>query len=537
MSSCPHTKTLCQLDFKTMKNLALRRIQEMSPYNPPLAGRRAFSGILLDFNERTLSPSLKVQKSIRQLLKSNKLQLYPEYGGLEAKLARYVGVNKDQVIVTNGSDQAIDLIFRTFTDAGDSVIIPTPSFAMFSQSAQIVGNKILRPLYRKQNLSFPLEEAVGMINDSVKLIVICNPNNPTGTPVSIENMEKITVKASNAIILIDEAYFEFSNLTGVPLLKKYPNIIVIRTLSKAFGLPSLRVGYIVASSNYINELLKVRGPYDVNMIAYTAAIAALDDLKVAKKYAEEIMNQAKPIVEDFFTKKDITFYKSTGNFLLYRPIQEQEERILKENGILVRPQDKTNIENTLRLTIGTTDQMKRFIKVYQNVILNRSGSKKYAFIDRDGTLIFEPQDTFQIDNIEKLKTLNGVIKGLKELKKQGYEFIMISNQDGLGTSSFPQSDFDAPQKKLLNVFEENGIKFYKIFICPHVPSKNCSCRKPKTGLVKKFLRDNQIDKNNSFVFGDRPTDKLFAKNIGVKFIPMQTNGDFYKALMQGGVIV
>ena len=171
-----------------MKNLALQRIKEMKSYNPPLSGRRAFSGILLDFNERTLSPSLKVQKSIQQLLKSNKLQLYPEYGDLEGKLACYVGVNKDQIMITNGSDQAIDLIFRTFTDAGDSVIIPTPSFAMFSQSAQIVGNKILRPLYPKQNLSFPLEEVVGMINDSVKLIVICNPNNPTSTPISIYNI-------------------------------------------------------------------------------------------------------------------------------------------------------------------------------------------------------------------------------------------------------------------------------------------------------------------------------------------------------------
>lgn len=520
-----------------MKNLALQRIQEMSSYNPPLAGRRSFSGILLDFNEKTLSPSLKVQKSIQQLLKSNKLQLYPEYGDLEAKLARYVGVNKDQIMITNGSDQAIDLIFRTFTDADDSVIIPTPSFAMFSQSAQIVGNKILRPLYSKQNLSFPFEEVVGMINDSVKLIVICNPNNPTGTPVSIENIEIIANKAPDAIILVDEAYFEYSNLTAVSLIKKYPNIIVVRTLSKAFGLPSLRVGYIIASSNYINELLKVRGPYDVNMIAYTAAIAALDDLKVAKKYADEIMNQAKPMVEEFFTKNSVTFYKSAGNFLLYRPIRDQEENILKENGILVRPQDKTNIENTLRLTIGTTDQMKRFIKVYQNVILNKSESKKYAFIDRDGTLIFEPQDTFQIDSIEKLKILEGVIKGLKELKRQGYEFIMISNQDGLGTSSFPQADFDAPQNKMLSIFEENDITFNKIFICPHMPSKKCGCRKPKIGLVKKFLRDNQIDKNNSFVFGDRPTDKLFAKNIGVKFISMLTNGDFYEALMQGGVTV
>jgi len=518
-----------------MKNLAISRIQEMKPYNPPLSGRRDFSGILLDFNERTLPPSAKVQAAIQNLLKSNKLQLYPEYGDLEKKIGQFAGVKGNQVMITNGSDQAIDLIFRTFTDVGDTVIIPTPSFPMFSQSAQIMGNKILSPLYKKENLSFPLKEVLEMINDSVKLIVLCNPNNPTGTPIPIDSIEKIAKKATNTILFVDEAYFDYSKVTTIPLIKKYPNIIVIRTLSKAFGLPSLRVGYIVASEVYINELLKVRGPYDVNMIAYTASLAAFDDLKSIQKYSSEVMNESKPIVEDFFTKSGITFYKSAANFLLYRPIIEREVEILKENGILVRPQDKTNIEGTIRLTIGTTDQMKRFIKVYQNAVLNKSKSKKIAFLDRDGTLIFEPQDTLQIDSIEKLEILDGVIKGLKELTKQGYELMMITNQDGLGTPSFPQTDYEAPQNKMLSIFKENGIKFKRIFICPHLPSKNCGCRKPKIGLVKKFLRDNQIDKNNSFVCGDRPTDKIFAMNLGIKFISMQTNGDFYKAFEKGGI--
>lgn len=516
-----------------MKNIALQRIQDMEAYNPPLSGRRKYDGILLDFNERTLSPSPKVQKVIQDLLKSNKLQVYPEYGELESKLAQYVGVDTNQILVTNGSDQGIDLIFRTFTEAGDTVIIPTPSFAMFYQSAQIVGNKILRPLYKKGDLSFPLEELLGVINKSVKLIVVCNPNNPTGTPVLITDIEKIAKRAPTAIIFVDEAYFEFSGITAVPLIKKYPNIIVTRTFSKAFGLPSLRVGYIVASKVYVQELLKVRGPYDVNMVAYTAALAAMDDLKGIKKYVSEVMTQAKPMVEEFFTEKKITFYPSSANFILFKSDNDQLEQLLKENGILVRPQNKTNIENTLRLSIGTVAQMKQFIKVYQSMVLNKS---KYAFLDRDGTLIFEPQDTFQIDSLEKLKVLDGVIKGLRELKSRGYELIMITNQDGLGTSSFPEADFEAPQNKMLSIFKEKGIQFKEIFICPHLPSENCDCRKPKIGLVKKFLAVNKMDKDSSFVCGDRSTDKLFAQNLGIKFISIQTNKDFYKALKEGEVL-
>lgn len=518
-----------------MNNLALQRIKEMKQYNPPLSGRRGFNGLLLDFNERTVPPSLKVLKAIQNLLNTNKLQVYPEYGEIERKLARYVGVNINEILITNGSDQAIDLIFRTFTKTDDEVIIPTPSFAMFYQCAQIAGNRIIRPLYKKDGLTFPLEEVLERIDKLVKLIIVCNPNNPTGTVVSIDDIEKIAKKASNSIVLVDEAYFEFSGITTVSLIKKYPNIIVIRTLSKAFGFPSLRLGYIVASEVYIQELLKVRGPYDVNMIAVTAAVAALDDLKSIQEYSKEVMVMAKPLVEDFFSRNGIKFYQSAGNFLLYKPFLKDEEKIMRENGILVRPQNKTNIENTLRLSIGTVDQMKRFIKIYEKAILNKSDVKKYAFIDRDGTLIFEPQDTFQIDSIKKLKVLDGVIKGLKELKKKGYELIMVTNQDGLGTVAFPQASFEAPQNRLINIFKKNGISFTKIFICPHLPSKNCGCRKPKTGLIKKFLRENQIDKNNSFVCGDRTSDKLFAKNIGIQFIPMKTNTNFYQAFEKGGV--
>lgn len=162
--------------------------------------------------------------------------------------------------------------------------------------------------------------------------------------------------------------------------------------------------------------------------------------------------------------------------------------------------------------------------------------KKYAFLDRDGTLIFEPQDTFQIDSLEKLKILDGVIKGLKELTQKGYTLVMITNQDGLETSSFSKADFNAPQNRMLSIFKNEGIKFKKIFICPHLPSENCDCRKPKTGLVKKFLINNKIDKSKSFVCGDRKNDSLFAKNIEIKFIPMQTNGNFYTALRRGEVI-
>ena len=151
---------------------------------------------------------------------------------------------------------------------------------------------------------------------------------------------------------------------------------------------------------------------------------------------------------------------------------------------------------------------------------------KIAFLDRDGTLIFEPPDTKQIDSIEKLKILPGVIDGLKKLQADGFQLVMVSNQDGLGSATFPKKCFTAAQNEFLKRLKKEGIEFYKICICPDRKEDNCNCRKPKTGLVDSFLKKENINREQSFVLGDRATDMEFAQNIGVAGFKMQTNGAF-----------
>ena len=512
-----------------MRNLALPRIQEMKPYSPPLAGRSQYDGTLLDFNERTRSSKSTLQ-AIVQLAADEKLQLYPEYFDLEANIARYAGVEPPQVMITNGTDQGIDVIFRTFADKDDAVIIPVPTFAMYSQYAQVAGNRVVSPLYRKADLSFPLEEVMASIDESIKLVVVCNPNNPTGTLVSLDGIEQIAKRAKNAIVYVDEAYFEFSGCTAVNLIEKFPNIVVTRTFSKAFGLASFRIAYVIAHPEYITQMLKVRGPYDVNKAAYYAAEAAIGDEKAMRRYAEEVMNEAKPFTEQFFDQNGVRFYPSAGNFILFRPESSDEvQGILRRNGILVRPQDKPTIEGTLRLTIGTLEQMKHFTEIYETAVLGKAGGK-YVFLDRDGTLIFEPQDTYQVDSVEKLQILDGVVEGLTALTEQGYKLIMVTNQDGLGTSAFPAEDFEAPQLAMLRLFADAGVTFERIFICPHVAQEGCICRKPKAGLLEEFMLENAVDMDRSFVCGDRQTDEDLAGNLGLTFAPMITNGDFSRAI-------
>lgn len=141
--------------------------------------------------------------------------------------------------------------------------------------------------------------------------------------------------------------------------------------------------------------------------------------------------------------------------------------------------------------------------------------RKIAFLDRDGTLILEPADQ-QVDQLDKVALVPGVIPALLRLKEAGYEFVMVTNQDGLGTSSFPETDFRRVQDFLLDLFASQGITFSEVFVCPHTPADGCQCRKPRTGLLKTFLRTTSLDRERSFVAGDRATDIELAQNLGLE---------------------
>ena len=157
--------------------------------------------------------------------------------------------------------------------------------------------------------------------------------------------------------------------------------------------------------------------------------------------------------------------------------------------------------------------------------------RKILFVDRDGTLIEEPEDN-QVDALDKVRLLPGVIPALREIMAHGYELVMVSNQDGLGTSAFPQSDFQPAHDLVMHLFESQGIRFEQVFICPHLPEDRCDCRKPRTGLLTRFLASTDLDVARSAVIGDRYTDIELADNIGVTGFLIEPDGLDWAALAE-----
>lgn len=340
-------------------------ITAMSAYKPPLDGRDAHQHLLLDFNERTLPVTQAVEDALVDYIRSGRLQMYPAYGDVVAKIAHYANVPADQVMITNGSDQGIELIIRASCREGDEAIIPGPGFAFYAQCARVENLKIIEPKYRF-NEGFPFNEVLAAITERTRVICLASPNNPCGTPISREQVIAIAQAAPHAAILVDECYYEYVKTTVADVVNLYPNIVITRTFSKTWGIPSLRLGYIISNPNNILALLNVRGPYDVNQLAVVAIKAALKNPEATLVYVDEVMQQSKPALEAYLRTKGIKFWPSATNYLWTFPVNPKEvAEGLQQAGILVRPRVDADGLLGLRITLGTYAQTQRLIQVLE----------------------------------------------------------------------------------------------------------------------------------------------------------------------------
>ncbi len=335
-------------------------VLNMEPYSPPTGGR---SGKLrLDFNENTIGASPAVVECLRDRLSREGLAVYPEYVEVKRDLAEFFGVAEDDFILTNGTDEAIQVLINTYVDDDDEVIVLDPSYAMYRFYAEVAGASVRRIAYRRETLAFPFEELLEAITPETRAVLIANPNNPTGTGTSRANIEKILARAVNAAVLIDEAYYEFSGVTALPVIDDYPNLFVSRTFSKVYGMAAMRIGCLFSQSGNVDFLHKAQSPYSVNAIAALAVRAAIRDTAYVEKYVTEVL-AARELLYVGLEKLGIPFFESRGNFVLFqageRAIPVRDE--LRRRGVLVRDRSY-EIPGCVRVTVGTREQVRTFLK-------------------------------------------------------------------------------------------------------------------------------------------------------------------------------
>ena len=350
-----------------MESIKVRSaIYKMDLYNPPLENRNPEDYLLMDFNEPPLSPPQDTIKKIVELLK-NRIHSYPIYGDFLEILAEYVGVLPENLLLTNGSDQAVDVIMRCILESGDEVKMVQPGFPMFRQVAATLGVFVDGPQFSPDFL-FPHEEFKSSITKKTRLIVVINPNNPTGTSVSQEQIEDLLKSFPDIPVMVDEAYFEFTKKTSVSFLSNFQNLIIIRTFSKALGLPGLRLGYVIARPDFIVHLKKIRGPYDVNIVAILVAREQLRHPENWQCVVRHLLEKSKPALIKFFDSNHVKYYLSEANFLLVEPKDALVAiNYLKENKILVR-QMSPPISHTFRMSLRMMPDMKHFMEVYSRYL-------------------------------------------------------------------------------------------------------------------------------------------------------------------------
>ncbi len=340
-------------------------VEQMAPYKPPTGGREG--KVRLDFNENTVGCSPAVSAFLRERLTDEKLATYPEYSAARASLAKHFGVNDAEFNLTNGTDEAIQLIVNTYINPEDEIVIPEPSYAMYRFYAELAGASLRLVPFRKETLEFPVEEILASVTERTKAIFLANPNNPTGSSLSIDSIETIARQAPQAALLIDEAYFEFNRATALPLLPRFRNLFVCRTFSKAYGMAGLRLGCLFSQTENIKLIRKVQSPYSVNSMAVLAAEAAIRDQDYVERYVAEILS-ARDLFCEGLTQLNIPAFASAGNFVLLR-LGERASSIqeaLRTRGILVRDRSY-ELEGCVRVTVGTNQQMKQLLTVLSEI--------------------------------------------------------------------------------------------------------------------------------------------------------------------------
>ena len=349
------------------------RVQAMKEYHPPLGNRDAMR---LDFNENTVACSPKV-KEVLGRISAGALTRYPEREPVERIVAEHLGVAAEQVVLTNGVDEAIHTLFETFLEDGDELLLAVPTYTMYEVYASATDARAVT-VQAAEDLQFPFERLLTATTPQTKIIAIANPNSPSGSIATREQILEIARRATDAVVLVDEAYFHFYGETVMDLVGSVPNLMVARTFSKAYGLAGLRLGLLAGPVELMKWVRRVLSPYSVNSLALACLPAALEDTEYLDWYVGEVLS-ARGEFEAVLDEVRVRRWASAANFVLVEIGSKHGEfvRLMSAGGVLVR--DRSNdpgCDGCVRITIGTREQMKEAAEVLRRTMRELRGEER-----------------------------------------------------------------------------------------------------------------------------------------------------------------
>jgi histidinol-phosphate aminotransferase len=341
-------------NLKTVK--PRKAVSEMPEYHPPLAGRTA---LRLDFNENTFGPSPRAMKRLSAVT-AEELSKYPEREPVERIVAKHFGLKAEQVLLTNGVDEAIHLMCCAFLEADDEALIATPSFFMYDVSVQMMTPH-LRKVQSDATMGFPFERFITAITERTKLIIVASPNNPTGAVVSRDHLLAIAAAAPQAVLMVDEAYYHFDGATVISDLATVPNLIVARTFSKAYGLANLRIGMLAGNMDLLKYVRKVSSPYNVNGVALDCLSVAIEDEPYLAWYVEQVRVGRERMMGGL-AELGVPYFPSAANFVLMKIGPKHKELVaaMRSHGVLLRDRSTDpGCDGFVRITIGLEEHVTR----------------------------------------------------------------------------------------------------------------------------------------------------------------------------------
>jgi len=360
------------------ENLARKGILKITSYVPGKSIEEiqkefgAKRWIKLASNENLLGPSPKAVAAIRKELPN--IYLYPEGPCtiLRKALAKKFAIPERMVVISNGADNLILMIANAFVNEGEEAVMADPTFSIYTNVTQVMGGKPIK--VKLKGFTHDLESMLKKVNRKTKLVFICNPNNPTGTTVSLKTFNYFLSKIpKRVIVVLDEAYGDFVEEAfcpnGLDYIKEEKQVIVLRTFSKVYGLAGLRIGYALGREDLVDCLYQVRDPFPVHRLAQVAAVAALDDEDHAIRSIQSVYEGRKYLYKEL-DRVGLFYVPSQANFIFIDFEKDSEEvfRALLREGIIIRPGKVWGFPTFARVTIGRMEDNQRFVKALKKIL-------------------------------------------------------------------------------------------------------------------------------------------------------------------------